>query len=229
MTGQRLLSFLETSQLVTKREWLRDRFIKEKREFSEDAYRVDQGVWYARRQAFEGSFLKGDAFLYGALNLGTAGPGYYSLYCVVLPPLVHEIAAMLPHNSAECYVAQEAPHELKQEELCAQVGAWEARGEIACLKHADNLPTEADRWPELVCGSDGQQFIEAIFPSPVALGGVEIQMRESIYDKIYMAAFDVAAKNALQGTPEYNEIASLLEVLEAAEKKQMTIKTLEGS
>lgn len=134
-----------------------------------------QKDWYGRRALFDGSFVDGKKFHYGALHTGGRAlvDGNYGPFCAVFSGEAGRSwssVAWLPGNSLELYVPDE--HTLRVEELRREVGAHESRHHVAAIKHAGDVETwRREEWPTKLCGGD--RFIEGIVADDLLLAGVE--------------------------------------------------------
>lgn len=123
-----------------------------------------QGTWYGRRALFDGSFVHGKRFRYGALY--TSGraliDSLYGPFCAVFSVNAARswsFIAWLPENSLQRYVPDERT--LHVEDLRREVGAHESRHHVAAIKHAGDVGARRrEEWPTMLCGGD--HFIEGI-------------------------------------------------------------------
>jgi hypothetical protein len=123
-----------------------------------------QGVWYGRRAMFDGSFVHGKKFRYGALYTGGRAlvDSRYGPFCAVFSmdaARSWDLIAWLPENSLERYVPDERTFHVEQ--LKREVGAHGSRHHVAAIKHAGDAATcHRDTWPMMLCYGD--RFIEGI-------------------------------------------------------------------
>ncbi|MFS8070914.1 MAG: hypothetical protein ACMG6S_31490, partial [Byssovorax sp.] len=120
-------------------------------------------AWYGKRVLFEGSFVHGKKFRYGALYTGgRALIPSYGPFCAVFSMAAAQLwtlIAWLPANSLPRYVPDD--HTFKVDQLTREVGAHGSRHHVAAIKHAgDAAACPRDEWPTMLC--QGDRFIEGI-------------------------------------------------------------------
>ncbi len=162
----------------------------------EDELRAMQGAYYERRVLFDRSFVDGERFLYGALNIGGAGVDY-GVFCVVVAGEVTrpESTAFLPENSLVRYVRPAASLALDEAALRREVGSPAQRHSVAGLKHADDIARHpAPAWATMLCSGD--RFVEAIFVGDVTPDRIaELRLKKDEVARLSDLAFE-----AMMGT-----------------------------
>lgn len=217
MTLDRLRAFLEDGRYLSRWEecW---------RDAAGDETKATQlmserqgGDWYGPRARFEGSFLHGKNFRYGALYLsGRALMGdKYGPFCTVFSgdaAASWRLIAWLPENSLARYVPDESTLDL--ERLRREVGAHGSRHHVAAIKHAADMATfSRDAWSTMLC--HGDRFIEGIVAEDLSPAMIE----RMLADAAVWETLKAAARAVLQGddvTPETEADASRFTDLRAA-------------
>jgi len=148
------------------------------------------GAWYGKRVAFDAFFEDGEAFRYGALNTGGLGAERYGPFCTVLPESFGTSGAVayLRGDSLKNYVSEAGA--VDEEAIEGDAAPHSHRGELAALKHAEDLPaTDDGEWPELLCSDS--DFVEAIFTEAVELSCVDrVRVSHAKYQDLYWLAFN---------------------------------------
>ncbi|HWM95266.1 MAG TPA: hypothetical protein VN493_31215 [Thermoanaerobaculia bacterium] len=174
-------SFLSLQQHWNMYEWAHS-MAKLSSRAPEEILRERLGDFYERRIAFDGRFVNGESFRYGALNIGGLGTWYYGEYCVVLKEEVSHRpeVAYLRSDSLKTYMR---PGPAVDEEAIRRDAAPHThRHCLALLKHAERAPsTEEPRWPAMLCSND--DYVEAIFTGQLTPDQVEaVRMPKADYE-----------------------------------------------
>ncbi len=217
MRYERLRDFLEGGHYLNPwEECLRDTGGDEGR--AEQLWAQRQGnKWAGPRARFEGSFVHGKAFRYGALTTGGRAlvDSKYGPFCAVFSldaAASWRLIAWLPANSVERYVPDE--HTLDVEKLAREVGTHGARHQVAAIKHAGDVAsyTHAE-WPTMLC--HGDRFVEGIVAEDLVPPAVErMLVDEAVWAKLKGAAR--AVLDADEVTPEMEADAGRFTELRAA-------------
>lgn len=186
---------------------------------SEDHLRRQQGDFYRKRVTFERSFVDGESFRYGALNMGGAGLSYYGLYCLVLrDPDDGELAALLPANSLMRFMNDELF--LDASALKREVAPWPNRHHMAACKHVRDVASIPDAaWPTMICHTTemDESFVEIILGSPVTPQAlIELRVDKARLDDL-VAGLVTGALTSYERT----ELMARLEVFEELTKHNL--------
>jgi hypothetical protein len=134
-----------------------------------------QREYYGKRALFDGSFLGGKKFRYGALYTGgraliDSKYGPFSAIFSMNVAASWKLIAWLPENSLKRYVPDE--HTLRVDQLKCEVGEHGSRHHVAAIKHAGDVVTcSRDEWPNMLC--HGDRFIEGIVAEELIPAAVE--------------------------------------------------------
>ncbi len=149
------------------------------------------GPFYERRVTFDGLFVHGRRFRYGALNIAGLGTVTYGEYCVVLREEVsadRAEVAYLKEDSLKTYMLPDLA--VDEASLSRDAAPHSHRQCLAALKHADEveaLPEED--WPSLLCSAN--RYIEAVFTGDVNTGDVElVRISRQDYDVRFLHVFE---------------------------------------
>lgn len=148
------------------------------------------GGWYHRRVSFDKSFVNGERFRSGALNIGGAGPVRYGQFCVVLkpdfPPVIEEIAYLKTDSLS--YVDSSGKVDVAL--ISEDVVPHSHRQHLAAIKHSDQVIAAAPAdSPVLLCSD--RDCIEAVFVGDVERDSVaEIRIPKAEYERLWVIAFD---------------------------------------
>lgn len=214
----RLLWMLRNGYYPNPHDEARERARKEGGD-SEDYLRRQQGDFYRKRVTFERSFVDGESFRYGALNIGGAGLSYYGLYCLVLrAPADGELVALLPANSLMRFMNDEL--RLDALALKREVAPWPNRHHMAACKHAHDVASIPDAaWPTMICYATemDESFMEIILGSPVTSQAlIELRVDRERLDDLVAGL----VTGALTGS-ERTELMARLEVFEELAKHNL--------
>ncbi len=179
MKSDRLLSFMEGGRYLNPWEEC-------SRDAGGDETKVAQLMeerqgkkWYERRLHFEGSFVDGKKFRYGALYTGGRalipawGPfcAVFDMNAARLWPFV----AWVPANSLERYAPDKDTFDVDR--LRREVGPHEARHQVAAIKHAHEVDAwPPDEWSAKLCCDD--RFVEGIVANDLVPHEVERLLAE---------------------------------------------------
>ncbi len=193
---------------------------------AERLWSTKQGnAWAAPRARFEGSFVHGKRFRYGALYTGGRAlvdregtPTKYGPFCSVFradAAASWRLIAWLPANSVERYVPD--AHTFDVERLTREVGAHGSRHHVAAIKHAGDVATYArPEWPTMLC--HGDRFVEGIVAEDLVPAAVERMLVDAaVWEKLRAAAGAVLDGDDV--TPEMEADASRFTELRAALSK----------
>ena len=136
--------------------------------------------WYGKRALFDGSFIHGKKFRYGALHTGgRALIPSWGPFCAVFSLVAArswKLIAWLPANSIPSYVPDD--HTLNLEKLKREVGAHESRHHVAAIKHAGDVASwPRDEWSVRLCCETC--FVEGIVVDDLLPQQVEHFLAES--------------------------------------------------
>ncbi len=135
-----------------------------------------QKEYYGKRVLFDGSFVHGKKFRYGALYIGGRAlvGGKYGPFCAVFSmdaAQSWQLIAWLPANSLEQYFPDGRTFHVEQ--LKHEVGAHGSRHHVAAIKHAnDTSKYPRDDWSTMLC--HGDCFIEGIVAEELLPSAVEL-------------------------------------------------------
>jgi len=184
-------AFLERGRYLSVHEMATERAVVMGRT-AEEELRDHQGVFYLRRVLFDRSFVDGERFLYGALNIGGSGVDY-GVFCIVLASNATnaESTAYLPGNSLDRYVRPAVVLALDAVALCREVATVAQRHNVAVLKHGDDITVnEAAAWASMLCS--GECFVEAIFVGDITPNRIgEYRLKQDEMLRLNDLAFDV--------------------------------------
>lgn len=157
-----LLKTLEEGVYLNRYEIARRKGVEEGTE-REAVLRETLGDYYERRTTFDRYFELGEAFLYGALNIGNVGAMQYGEYCIVwkadLPSDYQK--GYLEGDSLRCFVPPDTCV-VDEAALSVSGACHETKQYLALQKHREEvLSLEANRWANCLCNEEG--YIEAIF------------------------------------------------------------------
>ncbi len=151
-----------------------------------------QGTYYGKRALFDGSFVHGKQFRYGALYTGGRAlvDSKYGPFCAVFSldaAQSWKLIAWLPENSLRRYVPDERTLDVDQMKL--DVGAHGSRHHVAAIKHAgDAAACPRAEWPTMLC--QGDRFIEGIVAEELIPAAVEHMLVDTVLWKSFQDAAD---------------------------------------
>jgi hypothetical protein len=176
-----------------------------------------QKEWYGRRALFDGSFVHGKKFRYGALYMGGRAlvDSKYGPFCSVFradAAASWKLIAWLPANSLLQYVPDE--HTFDVERLTREVGAHGSRHHVAAIKHAEDVTTYSrTEWSTMLC--HGNRFVEGIVAEDLVPSAVERVLVDAELWTILQGAADAVLDRDEVGPQTYAD-ANRFSVLRAA-------------
>jgi hypothetical protein len=189
---------------------------------ADEVLREKLGSLYGKRLAFDGAFVDGRRFRYGALNLGGTGMTCYGQFCVVLKPLFHAGHAMAYLVGDSLRTCLDSAGALIRAVVEQQTAPHSHRQFLAALKHANDLPSRSESdWPALVCCNS--EFIEVIFLREVKTDSIgEVRIGQPEYQTLWDLAFADFAREL--GAGESALANDFVQILRAAERRGINIR-----
>ena len=185
------------------------------------------GRFYQKRVSFDATFDDGCRFQYGVLNIGSAGPRSYGLFCFVLKktfPKAGDRVAYLKRDSLNGYVADDG--RVDTGSLHGDLAPHSHRHRLAALKHSDDLDTRRADWPAMLCSDD--DYVEAIFVADLGKTRVsEIRIARSDYESLWELCFRAHGRRLSDG--EKALAFDFRVVLEAGRNRVITLKVLDDA
>ena len=190
MRPMSFLSFLVNGCHQNMYEWAQSRAAESGRPV-EEIIQERLGDFYGNRTSFDRSFVNGEAFRYGALNVGGPGVSVYGDYCIVVRNLLFEAthaSAYLRSDSLKTYMRVDGT--LDEPLLLKETSPHSHRHVFAGLKHASDLGSAAEeQWPVLLCSKT--EFIEVVFSSELKLSGIEaVRLEANLYRELFEFGFE---------------------------------------
>ena len=151
-----------------------------------------QKEYYLKRVLFEGRFVGGRKFCYGALYTGGRALvdtkyGPFSAVFRLDAARAWELIAWLPGNSLARYVPDDTT--FNAEQLTCEVGAHGSRHHVAAIKHANEVENRSrEEWPIMLC--HGDCFIEGIVAEDLVPSEVESMLVDTALWKTLQDAAD---------------------------------------
>lgn len=152
MRPMSFLSFLVNGCHQNMYEWAQSRAAESGRPV-EEIIQERLGGYYGKRTSFDRSFVNGEAFRYGALNVGGPGVCIYGDYCLVVRNELCEAtlaSAYLWSDSLKTYLKSDGT--LNEPLIHKETSPHSHRHVFAGLKHASDLGSAVEeQWPALLC------------------------------------------------------------------------------
>ncbi len=219
-----LLSFLISAQHQNIYEWAAARAARSTKT-SQQIIREQLGAFYERRVTFDGFFVQGTRFRYGALNIGGAGASYYGSYCSIIKPDAPDQkldVAYLRADSLKTYMlpgpSVDAPA------IQRDAAPHAARHCLASIKHVHEVTATAESaWPRLLCND--HDFVEAIFRGDLTTDDLEcVRMAKADYEMLYEFAFEEFRVKL--GKADRMEIDNFVLILEQLDRRGIRLEVV---
>ncbi|HIJ83974.1 MAG: hypothetical protein HW380_1372 [Magnetococcales bacterium] len=179
--------------------------------------------WHERRMLFEGYFVNGQEFLYGALNIGSLGATHYGNVSIVIDDvfLQNSPVTYLEGDSLELFL--DSNDQLILPTLKKSISSQTQRHHLMAFKHRFRLDgTPQEDWPKMVCSKN--EFVEVIFLQPLERSHItRVLIDAEFYNRLQDQLEAINFQLQEEVPPE---LATYVQVIEVLKKYNIRLETL---